>query len=97
MRGLSAEDRIVRADQQADAEHVGCPAIKDKVGASRAENCAQLVGSPARPVVRSVRASVTPVGGCDCPEYLGVRASMVVAAKALASSHHRHRVPRTTC
>src|SRR5262249_62133500 len=76
MRRVRADDGIVRADQQADAEHVGCRAVEDKVDASSSESCAQLVCCPARPVVRSIRHSVTGVRGRDCLEYLGMRASM---------------------
>src|SRR5262249_47834499 len=96
MRRLGADDGIVRADQQADAEHVGCGAVEDEVGASSPESGAQLPRSPARPLVRSVGSSVTEIGGCDRLEYLRMRTGMVVAAKALASGHHRHRVPSTT-
>ena len=95
MRRLSADDRVERTKQQADAENVGCGPVEDEVGSDRAERRAQLVGGPACPVIGAVRLGIASVRGRDRGDHLGVRASMVVAAKALMSSYHRLRLPST--
>jgi hypothetical protein len=87
VRGVRADDALVPAQQQAQAEHVGARAVQHQERAVGAERLAQRGGHPLGPRIGAVGDRVTGVGIHDRTQHRGVRTGVVVAAEALALCH----------
>jgi hypothetical protein len=92
---LGADDGLVRAQHEAEAEDIGPRAVEDEVDpAAGTERAGQLSGGPGRPGIIPVRGGITVArrgqGGQD--RRMGAR--VVVAAEALAGCHSPSLVQR---
>ena len=84
VRGLGADDGLVPAEQEAEAEHVRAAAVEDQVGlALGAGEPSELADRLLRPRVGAVGDRVAGVGLDDGAHDVRVGACVVVAAKAL--------------
>jgi len=93
MCGLGADDGLVPAQQQAQAEDVGAAAVQHQEGVGRTEDLTQSRGGPLGPHVVAVGDRIAGVRVRDRAKDRRMDACVIVATEALALCHVHE--PRT--